>query len=328
MRLVFKKLRTPASTIKVSFDGETYITYDVATIKSQGYIEFSESDCPDLTKIKIQGQFATLDSVEVNKNVLIEGNSEGILCNYERPVYNKVHYYCFAYDNDNNGEISDEELPISAHAWLKGEIANNMDMYTTINWTPGIPESADDLTLIKENGYGFISLFAGDDRTKLSYYWLIDGLPIPDNYEPEYSFIRYPAGDLIGYEPTSEIESTSDIIVEIQEEPIITKNGKYYAEDGKAFKSININCKPIYTYTAISIKHGDEVGILYSNIKKDNLEQGDFAFFITYTGKFNPMTISEYDCSIYYFQYKNNITVDEFFQLCQGGYASSAPKEY
>ena len=51
MKLVFTKLETPATEIKVAFDDVNYKSYNV-----------------DLTKIKIQGKLSTLGSVEVKKN--------------------------------------------------------------------------------------------------------------------------------------------------------------------------------------------------------------------------------------------------------------------
>ena len=308
MRLVFKKLRTPASTIKVSFDGETYRTYDVNTIKNQGYIEFTEQDCPDLTKLKIQGQFSTIDSVEVNKNILIEGNSEGILYNYEKPVYNEVHYYCFAYDNDNNDEISEDEKH-NAHIWLKGEIADNMELYTTDE--PGIPKSINDLFTPSNDGYGYVSLL-NNDKTKLAVFWLRNANL--EGNEPSYDFIRYPAGDLIEYEPTSEIESLSDIIVEIQEEPTITENGKYYAEDGKAFKSVNVNISStLYKYNIINKENQDTV-IAFSPVRKDQLDIGDPILVLTNHGVLNPVYIPADDYNTYTFPYIGKVSINEIIQ--------------
>ena len=309
MRLVFKKLRTPASTIKVSFDGETYRTYDVNTIKNQGYIEFTEQDCPDLTKLKIQGQFSTIDSVEVNKNILIEGNSEGILCNYEKPIYNEVHYYCFAWDNDNNGEISEDEKYNFQHAWLKDEIADNMELYTTE--TNGIPKSINDLFTPIADGYGYISLL-NDDKTKLAAFWLRNANS--EGGGPSYDFIRYPAGDLIGYEPTSEIESLSDIIVEIQEEPTITKNGKYYADDGKAFKSVNVNISSaLYKYNIINKENQDTV-IAFSTVRKDQLSIGDPILVLTNQGVLNPVYIRADDYNTYTFPYIGKVSINDIIQ--------------
>lgn len=65
MKLVFTKLETTASEIKVSFDGVNYKPYNVADIKSTGNIPFTEADCPDLTKIKVQGKLVSIGSVEV-----------------------------------------------------------------------------------------------------------------------------------------------------------------------------------------------------------------------------------------------------------------------
>lgn len=72
MKLVFTKLETDANEIKVTFDGSTWRPYSVADIKRTGYIEFSEEDCPDLTKIKIKGKFARFNSVESVSDVELE----------------------------------------------------------------------------------------------------------------------------------------------------------------------------------------------------------------------------------------------------------------
>lgn len=69
MKLLFTKLETPSSEIKVTFDGVNYQTYNVDELKSIGYIEFTEDDCPDLTKIKVQGKFTTLSNLNAFINI-------------------------------------------------------------------------------------------------------------------------------------------------------------------------------------------------------------------------------------------------------------------
>ena len=54
MKLVFTKLETPATEIKVAFDDVNYKSYNVDEIKTNGFISFTEEECPDLTKVKIQ----------------------------------------------------------------------------------------------------------------------------------------------------------------------------------------------------------------------------------------------------------------------------------
>ena len=65
MKLVFTKLETTESEIKVSFDGVNYKPYNVADIKSTGYLSFTEEECPDLTKIKVRGKLVSIGSIEV-----------------------------------------------------------------------------------------------------------------------------------------------------------------------------------------------------------------------------------------------------------------------
>ena len=99
MKLVFTKLETPATEIKVAFDDVNYKSYNVDEIKTNGFISFTEEECPDLTKVKIQGKFSTLGSVEVKKTVELErGEGEaGISYTYEKDVFEEreVTYYCF-----------------------------------------------------------------------------------------------------------------------------------------------------------------------------------------------------------------------------------------
>jgi hypothetical protein len=72
MKLVFTKLETDANEIKVTFNGSIWRPYNVADIKKTGYIEFTEEDCPDLTKIRVMGKFASFNSVEAVSDVELE----------------------------------------------------------------------------------------------------------------------------------------------------------------------------------------------------------------------------------------------------------------
>jgi len=72
MKLVFTKLETDANEIGVTFNGTTWRPYNVADIKRTGYIEFTEEDCPDLTKIRVKGKFASFNSVEAVSDVELE----------------------------------------------------------------------------------------------------------------------------------------------------------------------------------------------------------------------------------------------------------------
>ena len=396
MRLVFKKLRTPASTIKVSFDGETYRTYDVNTIKNQGYIEFTEQDCPDLTKLKIQGQFSTIDSVEVNKNILIEGTTEGLLCNYEAEVFNHIHYNCYTYD-DNNNNLPDESIDESWHIWVN---ANNENDVVACE-DEGMPSSSNELvplTTFNPHGIFFIDdthdtlicpilsyqRYPNGDINGEDYHyycfiksniinnpgsisseycvWLkdeisetaevykmyntsqsglcLDVAELSIYAEPNYInlirevnniiyfdsinpsdqdyFLRDPNGDIDMRRGSGEVEPASDIITEIQEEPTITENGKYYAEDGKAFKSVNVNISSaLYKYNIISKENQDTV-IAFSTVRKDQLGIGDPILVLTNQGVLNPVYIRADDYNTYTFPYISKVSINEIIQEAAG----------
>ena len=91
MKLVFTKLETPATEIKAAFDDVNYKSYNVDEIKTNGFISFTEEECPDLSKVKIQGKFSTLGSVEVKKAVALERGKggAGISYTYEKTFLKK-----------------------------------------------------------------------------------------------------------------------------------------------------------------------------------------------------------------------------------------------
>lgn len=188
MKLVFTKLETPATEIKVAFDGVNYKSYNVDEIKSTGYIQFTEKECPDLTKVKIQGKFSTLGSVEVNKAVELErgeGGESGISCTFEKDVFEErevtTTYYCFAFDNNNNGEITnDDNVPENWHIWLKDEISENAVPFTTNN--PGIPKSALSLDFYRDT-----DIVLDESKTVLVNDWDVKN----------QNYVRYPDGDFI-----------------------------------------------------------------------------------------------------------------------------------
>lgn len=55
MKLIFKTLVTSADTIQVTSDGVSYKSYDVENAKKKNGILFTSDNCPDLTKISING---------------------------------------------------------------------------------------------------------------------------------------------------------------------------------------------------------------------------------------------------------------------------------
>lgn len=66
MKLYFKVLNINDSKFKVSFDdGISWRTINVEDLGEDKVLEFSEDDCPDLTKIKIRGRFKTFKDIDV-----------------------------------------------------------------------------------------------------------------------------------------------------------------------------------------------------------------------------------------------------------------------
>lgn len=239
MKLVFTKLETDATEIKVTFDGVNYKSYNVDKLRDIGYIQFTEKDCPDLTKVKIQGKFSTFNSIEVNKTIELEpgeGGESGISCTFEKDVFEEkeVTYYCFVYDSDSSGEIDDkDDIPQYYHIWLKGEISENAEPF--ISEFAGIPNSARYLE----------SAWTYDPDTKV---WFVDENTIGLIYDPDNPsddsgerLIRYPEGDLVETEKVKTgTENVTEVITEIQSNVPIKKSGLIIADEGKAFKSVSL----------------------------------------------------------------------------------------
>ena len=72
MKIIFTTLKTVSPTIKVSFNhGQSWNTYNVNDVKENG-ITFTDEDCPDLSKILIQGQVTSINDIHVQKEISIE----------------------------------------------------------------------------------------------------------------------------------------------------------------------------------------------------------------------------------------------------------------
>ena len=64
MRLHFNKLETTNDTIQVSWDGgNTWSSFPVSSAKENG-ITFSETDCPNISLIKVKGKFTTVSNLD------------------------------------------------------------------------------------------------------------------------------------------------------------------------------------------------------------------------------------------------------------------------
>ena len=258
MKLVFTKLETPATEIKVAFDGVNYKSYNVDEIKSTGYISFTEKECPDLTKVKIQGKFSTLGSVEVNKAVELErgeGGESGISCTFEKDIFEErevtTTYYCFLFDGNGDGQITEDDKSDFSWApkfWVEGGLSENAKLYRCYE---DAPNSINDLELCSgpneklwfpNSGYNDYNVLAG-------------------SYDPDYPsddggerWLRYPEGDFseTRFEKVKVgTETVTEIITEIQDEPTITENGQTIADEGKAFKSFRTDI-PIFDTMAIN----------------------------------------------------------------------------
>lgn len=64
MKLHFNKLETTNDTIQVSWDGgNTWNSFPVDSAKENG-ITFSETDCPNISLIKVKGKFTTISNLD------------------------------------------------------------------------------------------------------------------------------------------------------------------------------------------------------------------------------------------------------------------------
>ena len=67
MKIIFTKLETASEVLKISFDGgETWEDHLTKDVKADGFISFTQEQCPDLTKIRIRGKFKTSKNLEIS----------------------------------------------------------------------------------------------------------------------------------------------------------------------------------------------------------------------------------------------------------------------
>ena len=101
MKLMFDKLRTSDGKVKISFDNETTWTeYNVDDIKNTG-IEFTEGDCPDLTKIRIAGAITKIGDIKTH---ISNGSFSQDLTADEKVESLNSRFLNFQYDLDSNDE--------------------------------------------------------------------------------------------------------------------------------------------------------------------------------------------------------------------------------
>lgn len=65
-KLVFTKIKTRQPTISVALDGKYFKDYNVATVLKSG-ISFTDTECPDTSKIAIRGEFDSMSDIEIGK---------------------------------------------------------------------------------------------------------------------------------------------------------------------------------------------------------------------------------------------------------------------
>ena len=242
MKIKFTKLPTNDDTIKVSLDGgQSFTDYNVADVHESG---IPLEDNQDYEKIQIQVPANILKNLNVVSSVKVEGGEggeSGVSYTFEKDIFEEreVTYYCFAQDNDGNGEIEDNELHSNFHIWVKELTPNaKLEPFVTYELSPGIPDTSDSLLSIHTIYLGnedFVKL--NDDKSGLFVVWINeDGEEVIDTV----TYLRYPEGDLTG---TSLVkvkvgtETVTEVITEIQEEPTITENGQTIAVYYKQKKS-------------------------------------------------------------------------------------------
>ena len=154
----------------------------------------------------------------------------GIPYTYEKPVYGlgTVTYKCYAYDQNTDGQITDDDdMPNYYQLWVK-----TIDGKDTVY---GIESSG--LTTDVSNLVEISKLTVPPPSDMLTNITINENLIIlgPGRY------IRYPEGDLTNEEETVVgTETVTETIKFIQDPPTVTENGTVVADEGKAFKSANV----------------------------------------------------------------------------------------
>lgn len=282
MKIKFTKLPTTDGIIKISLDGgDSFKDYNIADIHESG---IPLEDNQDYEKIQIQAPANILKNLNVVSSVKVEGGEggeSGVSYTFEKDIFEEreVTYYCFAPDDDGNGEIEDNELHRNVPIWVKEPTPNaKLEPFLNYELSPGILDTSDSLvsayTIYPREEY-FIKL--NDDKSVL-----FSGRINEDGEEEmdTVTCLRYLEGDLTG---TSLVkvgtETVTEIITEIQDEPTITENGQTVADEGKAFKSVNVfGNTTIYAYTYTGAK--GESHYVYSDVP--TLRNGDTFIEIDY----------------------------------------------
>lgn len=231
MKIVFRNLPEGEGTVKVSLDGgNTFIDHQINTIRENG---IPLADNQDYSKILIKGSANILKNLDILSSVKVDGGvaqSTGIPYTYEKPVYElgNVTYRCYAYDNNTDGQITDDDdMPNCYHLWVKTIDGNN----TVYSINPrGLTTDVSNLVELSE-------LTVPPPSDMLTNITINENLIIlgPGRY------IRYPEGDLTNEEQTIVgTETVTEVIKFLQDPPTITENGTVIADEGKAFKLANV----------------------------------------------------------------------------------------
>ena len=138
MKIKFTKLPTNDGTIKVSLDGgQSFTDYNVADVHESG---IRLEDNQDYEKIQIQAPPNTLKNLNAVPSVKVEGGdagNSGVSYTFEKNIFEEreVTYYCFARDDDGNGEIEYNELHSNFHVWVKELTPNaKLEPFVTIRY--------------------------------------------------------------------------------------------------------------------------------------------------------------------------------------------------
>lgn len=230
MKIAFRNLPEGEGTVKVSLDGgNTFIDHSINTVRENG---IPLADNQDYSKILIKGSANILRNLDILSNVKVDSTAQGtgIPYTYEKPVYGlgTVTYKCYAYDNNTDGQITDDDnVPGCWHFWVK-TIGGKNTVY-------GIDSSG--LTTDVSNLVEFSKLVPPPIVSLIADMTINEDIVI---FNGE-NYIRYPEGDLTNEEETIvSTENITEVIKFLQDPPTITENGTVTADEGKAFKSATV----------------------------------------------------------------------------------------
>lgn len=256
MKILFKELDTLDGIIRVDF-GNGYKNYNVADVKKKG-IPIPE-DCQDLSKIKIRGKSAVLSNLDVVRRINVEKEvvKAEIPCVFQKevPTEKKIVYEC--YEPENGNKIVEHK-----YVWVK-KVGDNAEFYLTEE-----NELTTDLSKLKlanelDNTYGtnYTYEFNADGDLIENGINLVNALITDDDYVVEgdptepVKYVHKSEYNITNTETVNELQEFTDTVTSIQEMPTITENGKFYADEGKALKVVDVSAlKEFAFYTSLQPK--------------------------------------------------------------------------